>query len=140
MCYFSKKLQGAEQSYSATDLEFLAIVRACGKWRCYLQGQNVLIYTDHEPLKYLQTQPHVSSRQARWLEKLSELHFRICYIPGKENIPADVLSRYQVAPAPATQLHDLADVNVATVVSKWLAVVAPHLQLQTCIDATRASL
>ena len=36
VCYFSNKLQGAEQNYSATDLEFLAIVRACGKWRCYL--------------------------------------------------------------------------------------------------------
>ena len=55
VCYFSKKLSGAETRYSATDLEFMAILRACLKWRCYLQGQNVVIYTDHEPLKYLQT-------------------------------------------------------------------------------------
>ncbi len=73
-----------------------------------------MIYTDHEPLKYIETQPHVSSRQARWLERLSELTYSVQYIPGRENIPADVLSRYgQGTPVEeALPLYDTDDVSL----------------------------
>ena len=51
------------------------------------------VITDHASLKYLQTQPKLSRRQAQWVEKLSEYNFDIQYRPGKHNIVADILSR-----------------------------------------------
>ncbi len=38
----------------------------------------------HGPsIKYLKTQPHLTSRQARWLELLEEYDYEIQYVKGK---------------------------------------------------------
>ena len=50
------------------------------------------MYTDHKALTYIYTQPHLNSRQARWLERLAELDLHIVYKPGVANVRADVLS------------------------------------------------
>ena len=36
----------------------------------------------------------VNPYQARWLERLAELNLEVHYVPGKDNVAADVLSRY----------------------------------------------
>jgi hypothetical protein len=48
---------------------------------------------DHHPLRYLQTQPHLSKRQKRWLNALAEYDYTIKYLAGKWNVVADALSR-----------------------------------------------
>ena len=45
-------------------------------------------------LKYLFEQPDLNSRQARWLDFLSEYHFEIKHIKGKENNIVDALSQW----------------------------------------------
>ena len=52
------------------------------------------MYTDHKALTYIYTQPHRKSRQAHWLEHLTELDLRIVYKPGVANVSVDVLSRF----------------------------------------------
>ena len=52
-----------------------------------------IIVSDHHSLKFLQTQPQLSRRQARWLELLAEFDFEIVHRPGKSNVVADALSR-----------------------------------------------
>jgi hypothetical protein len=47
---------------------------------------------DHKGLIHLYHQKHLSGRQARWIEKISEYDFVIEYLPGVENILPDVLS------------------------------------------------
>ena len=42
-------------------------------------------------LKYLFNQPDLNSRQARWLDFLSEYHFELKHIKGKENKVVDAL-------------------------------------------------
>ena len=88
-----------------------------------------MVYTDHEPLKYLYSQPNISSRQARWLEKLSELQLEVVYLPGRDNIVADVLSRYGHERGSSSAIpvahYDLADVSLHPRLCEWLRVVAP---------------
>ena len=94
VAYFSKKLTPTETRYHVTDCELNAIYAACMKWRQYLHGNKCTVYTDHKALTYIYTQPHLNSRQARWLERLAELDLSIVYKPGVDNVCADVLSRF----------------------------------------------
>ena len=63
------------------------------KWRHYLHGLPVIVYTDRSALKYLQTMGKPSHRQIRWLHRLQEFDLSIHHIPWKPNIVADILSR-----------------------------------------------
>ena len=53
--YASKTLTGLQLNYSTTKKELLAVVFAIDKFRSYLVGSKVIIYTDHAALKYLLT-------------------------------------------------------------------------------------
>ena len=52
----------AEQKYKVHDCEMLAIIQACCKWCCYLINKEVVVYTDHKPIQYLQMQPKLNAR------------------------------------------------------------------------------
>jgi len=83
VAFESRKLRGAEMHYPTHELELLAIIHALQTWKIYLGGQQFVVYTDHHSLTYLQTQPVLSKRQARWVEFLQEFDFKIIYQPGK---------------------------------------------------------
>jgi hypothetical protein len=92
--YISAKMKPAETRYAPHEQELLALVYACRMWRHYLHnGQKFTVMTDHQSLRYLQTQPILSSRQARWKDLLAEFDFDIKYIEGPKNVVADPLSR-----------------------------------------------
>jgi len=95
IAFYSRKLSPAEQNYPVHEKEELAIVNALREWRRYLEGctHQVQIITDHQSLRFLQTQPSLSRRQARWSEFLSRFDYRIEYQPGHTNHVADALSR-----------------------------------------------
>ena len=95
IAYRSRKISSAERNYLVYEKELLAIIDATQAWRHYLIGNKFLIYTDHESLKYLNKQPTLSTRQARWMDHLNNYHFEIIYKPGKLNVVADALSRQQ---------------------------------------------
>ena len=92
VAYHSKALTAAERNYPVHEQEMLAIIVALRAWRCYLHGSHCKINTDHQTLRHLQTQPHLSPRQARWSEFLQEFDCTINYVPGERN-HADSLSR-----------------------------------------------
>jgi transposase InsO family protein len=95
IAYWSMKMDQAQMNYPVHEQELLAVVGAVENWRHYLEGSPhpILIFTDHHSLQWLNTQPHLSGRQSRWVEKLSELEFQLKHLPGKENKVADALSR-----------------------------------------------
>ena len=47
ICYTSKLLDEAQINYTTTKKELLAIVYAFDKFRSYLMGQIVIVYSDH---------------------------------------------------------------------------------------------
>jgi len=53
--YASKTLTGPQLNYATTEKELLAVVFAMDKFRSYLVGAKVIVYTDHASLKYLLT-------------------------------------------------------------------------------------
>ena len=91
--YESWKLKEHEQNYPTHDLELEAIIYALNMWRHYLMGRKVLLKTDNMSLKYLFDQPDLNVRQARWFTFLSEYHFELKHVKGKENKVVDALSR-----------------------------------------------
>jgi hypothetical protein len=93
IAFLSKKLSTAETKYPIHEQELLAIILALKEWRHYLYGNHFTVITDHHSLQYLQSQPHLSPRQTRWLEFLQQFDFEIIYKPGKSNTVADALSR-----------------------------------------------
>jgi hypothetical protein len=70
VAYESRKLNDAELNYQTTEKEMLAVVYALRVWRCYLEGAEFTVYTDHVSNTYFQTQPNLSRRQALWSEFL----------------------------------------------------------------------
>ena len=51
--YARKTLNKAQENYSTTEKEMLAIVFACEKFRPYILGSHVIIHTDHASIKHL---------------------------------------------------------------------------------------
>ena len=96
VAYFSRTLNAAEQNYAAHERELLGIVEALHYWRAYIHGRKFQVFTDHYPLRYLETQDHLSQRQVRWLETIVSFDFKIIPIKGKSNVVADALSRQAV--------------------------------------------
>jgi hypothetical protein len=47
--------------------KLLAVVYAIDKFRSYLVGAKVIVYTDHAALKYLLTKKDVKPRLIRWI-------------------------------------------------------------------------
>ena len=93
VAYESRKMIPAETRYPVHEQELLAILFCCKKWRHYILNNNTEVVTDHAPLKYIHSQPNISSRQARWLDFLAQYDLNIIPMPGKFNTVADALSR-----------------------------------------------
>ncbi|WVZ76676.1 hypothetical protein U9M48_024629 [Paspalum notatum var. saurae] len=75
--YASKTLTGPQLNYSTTEKELLAVVFAIDKFRSYLVGAKVIIYTDHAALKYLLTKKDAKPRLIRWVLLLQEFDIEI---------------------------------------------------------------
>lgn len=107
VAWVGRKMNKAEVNYYTLEKELGAIVFAYRQWRCYLENNHpVFIHSDHNPLKFLQTQKKVTGKHARWLESLSRIDWRITYIPGDKNVVADAVSRATHHPDTEVILHD----------------------------------
>ena len=68
------------------------------KFRDYLLGQKCIVYTDNNPLSYLNS-AKLGALEQRWASHLAAFDFEIRYRPGRVNGNADSLSRqYTIAP------------------------------------------
>jgi hypothetical protein len=92
--YGSRQLNKAEQAYSASEAEMLALVWATRYFRCYLFGKQFLVRTDHSALSYLRTFSDTNSRLMRWSLRLSELDFIVEHKAGTKIGHANALSRH----------------------------------------------
>lgn len=95
LSFFSKKLNPAQQKYSAYDKELTAIYLAVKHFLHMVEGREFTIYTDHKPLTfaYQQKPEKCSPRQFRHLEYVGQYTTDIRHISGHDNVVADSLSR-----------------------------------------------
>ena len=93
VAFDGKRLSPAEQNYSIGEQELLAVIHALELWRCYLDGTDFTVVTDHSPNTFFASKAVLSPRQTRWAERLSRFQFTWEYRPGRVNV-ADPLSRH----------------------------------------------
>ncbi|CAN6554873.1 unnamed protein product [Malus baccata var. baccata] len=91
--YASRTLNDAQLNYATTEKELLAVVFALEKFRSYLVGAKVIVYSDHSALKYLLSKKEAKPRLLRWVFLLQEFDLEILDKKGRENVVADHLSR-----------------------------------------------
>jgi hypothetical protein len=75
--YASKTLTGPQLRYTTPEKELLAVVFAIEKFRSYLVGAKVIVYTDHAALKYLLTKKDAKPHLIRWILLLQEFNLEI---------------------------------------------------------------
>ena len=72
--YAIKTLNEPQRNYTTTEKELLALVYALDKFRAYLIGAEIIIFTDHSALKYLVTKKNAKARLIRWVLLLQEFN------------------------------------------------------------------
>jgi hypothetical protein len=86
-----QKLIPAQQKYSVTNQELLAILETLKEFKGMLWGQEFRVYTDHKNL--MQDPLGLTSDQVyRWRLHLEEYGPTIMYIKGIHNTVADAIS------------------------------------------------
>ena len=93
VAYQSRLLTTAQKRWPIHDLELYAIVDAMKHFRTYLLDKPFTVLSDHKPLIHLKHQKDINMRQLRYLDTMAMYQFDIQYLPGKDNLFADWLSR-----------------------------------------------
>ena len=99
MAFYTMKLTPSQQKWTPREQETYAQVSALRKWAGWIGFQPVLVLTDHKAIEswvteFVDTPSGPAGRRARWHETMSKFDIKVQYLPGKENLVADAMSRY----------------------------------------------
>jgi hypothetical protein len=86
-------LNDIQVNYFSTENDLLAVVFALDKFRSYLLGSKVIIYSDHTALKYLFSKKDAKSHLIQRILLLQKFDIEIRDKKGFKNVVADHLSR-----------------------------------------------
>lgn len=119
IAFASRALNPAEQRYSTTQKEALAVVWGLKKFRDTCLGYPVTILTDHQPVLGLFKGRNLTGKLARWFLQIQEMEPQLKYIPGTANTIADALSR----------VHQPPDDGVPTVTKPCYSISVKQVEL-----------
>ncbi|CAK1594924.1 unnamed protein product [Parnassius mnemosyne] len=123
--YASCLLTSAEKNYTTTEREALAVVWAVERFRGYIDGHQIVVRSDHQPLKWLFYLKSPKGRLVRWALKLQSLGLQMKYTPGKANVLADTLSHRVID----STLTECGVCPVSVNVPRWDATSTREAQL-----------
>ena len=115
VAFGSKTLTSCERRYANIERELLAIVWGAQKFHTYVYGRSVIVETDHKPLESIFRKPlnDAPPRLQRMLLKLTKYDLDVRYVPGKQQVISDCLSRAPISDtAPATEPEDVIGINL----------------------------
>ena len=131
--YASRTLNDAQLNYSTTEKELLAVIFALEKFRSYLIGSKVIVYSDHAAIRYLLTKKDAKPRLIRWILLLQEFDLEILDKRGSENLVADHLSRltYNEDALPLHENFPDEQLLHVGIVTPWYADIVNYLVTRT---------
>ncbi|XP_024982962.1 uncharacterized protein LOC112519199 [Cynara cardunculus var. scolymus] len=127
--YASQSLDSAQCNYLTTEKELLAVVFALEKFRSYLLGTKVIVFSDHGALKYLLKKKDAKPRLIRWILLFQEFDLEIRDKSGAENFVADHLSRLVLDGEPSPLTDEFPDEHLFSVSGEipWYADIVNYL-------------
>ena len=115
VAFFSRTLRKSELKYPAVEKEAAAIINAVRQWKHYLTGKHFNLITDQKSIAFMfdskQRGKIKNDKIMRWRLELSTYSFDINYRCGKENMPADTLSRISMSHSTGNQSRFLSCIN-----------------------------
>ena len=90
--FVSSKLNLTQMKWSTIEKETYATIWALKKFRKWIFGKPVVVYTDHNPITYLTDAAPKSAKLMRWALAIQEYDVTFHYKVGSKNV-ADCLSR-----------------------------------------------
>ena len=84
--YASHTLNDTQLNQTVAEKEFLVVVFGLEKFRSYLIGSHVIVYTDHSALKYLLSKKDHKPTLVRWIFLLQEFDCEIKEKRGSETL------------------------------------------------------
>ena len=90
--YASKTLDSTHSNYTTMEKEFLVVLFALEKFKSYIVGSPVTIFTDHAAVKCLLSKNETKLRLTRWILLCQEFNLTIKDKKGVENVVANHLS------------------------------------------------
>jgi len=93
IAFASSKLTATQTKWSTIEREAYAVMFALRKFRNFVFGARIQIFSDHNPLLYLKESAPKSAKLTRWALGLQEFDIIWSYRPGSKNQAADCLSR-----------------------------------------------
>lgn len=90
--FMSTAFSKSERNWSTIEKEAYALYYCILHCNHFLSGHHFILQTDHKNLVYLHRAE--VPKLVRWRLRLQEYDFTVEHIPGKDNIVADILSRY----------------------------------------------
>ncbi|RDY06695.1 Retrovirus-related Pol polyprotein from transposon 17.6, partial [Mucuna pruriens] len=109
LAYACRTLDSAQDNYTTIEKELLAIVFALEKFRSYLLGSKIVVFSNHAALKFLLKKPDAKPRLIRWMLLLQLFDIEIGDKSGAKNLVVDHLSRIERRINPLPIIDDFPD-------------------------------
>jgi len=93
IAFASCKLTATQSAMSTIEREAFAVIYALRKFRNFVFATKVTIFSDHNPVMYLQECAPKSAKLTRWALGLQEFNIIWSYRPGSRNQTADFQAR-----------------------------------------------
>jgi hypothetical protein len=93
VAFASIKFNNTQRNWATTEKKAFGAIWALNKFRHWVFGRVVTVFTDHNPITYLTESSPKSAKLMRWLLGISEFDVTFKFRVGRLNEAADCVSR-----------------------------------------------